>query len=291
MLTSDKSYRVRIREITQTDEAAVVDLLTRGFGKPRRYWEVGLNRLRIRAAPDAAPRYGYILEADGRAVGAILVISSLRQRGAREVLFSNLSSWYVEAGFRSYAPLLHKRAVINKLATYLNISAAPHTQLTIETLGFKCYSKGQIAAVLPLARNRYDGRVHIIGVDCFDRCSLDAQERRLLITQLSYGCIAFCCVVQNTIRPFAFVPRLIRGSIPCVQLAYCRDIIDLVDVAGTVGRYLLRLGRPLVLIDANGPIHGIPGKYFPGTSPKYYKGTDLPVLGDIADTEATILGF
>ena len=66
---------------------------------------------------------------------------------------------------------------------------------------------------------------------------------------------------------------------------------DLVEVAGTVGRYLLRYGRPFVLIDANGPIPSIPGKYFADVAPKYYKGEIVPALGDLTETEATIFGF
>jgi hypothetical protein len=88
-----------------------------------------------------------------------------------------------------------------------------------------------------------------------------------------------------------FVPRTIKGFIPCAQLVYCRQITDVADVAGTIGRYLLRHGRPFVLIDANGPIPGVPGKYFPNVAPKYFKGSATPILGDLADTEATIFGF
>ena len=291
MPSSEFSSRVRIREIRLADENAIIDLLTKGFPNPRRYWEVGLTRLRTRFLPPATPRYGYVLEADDRPVGAILVISSLRWRGDREVLFCNLSSWYVEPSFRSYAPMLHKRAVANKSATYTNISPSPHTHLTVETLGFKRYSNGQIASFLALAHNRRQGRARIVGVNGFDECGLKEPERRLLLAQAGYGCIVFCCVVHDKIHPFVFVPRLIEGFIPSAQLAYCRDLCDLVEVAGTVGRFLLRLGRPVVLIDANGPIRGLPGKYFPGKSAKYYTGTEAPILGDIAETEATILGF
>ncbi len=114
---------------------------------------------------------------------------------------------------------------------------------------------------------------------------------RLLEAQAGYGCIAICCKAPDRIRPFVFVPRLIKGKIPCVQLAYCRNLTDLVEVAGSLGRYLLRLGRPFVLIDANGPIPGIPGKYFPGAMPKYYMGAEPPVVGDLTETETTILGI
>ncbi len=66
---------------------------------------------------------------------------------------------------------------------------------------------------------------------------------------------------------------------------------ELIDVAGTIGRYLLRLGRPFVLVDANGPISGFPGKYFADQTPKFYKGSVVPLLGDLTETEATIFGI
>jgi hypothetical protein len=285
-----KPGMLRIREIGESDVETVIGLLLKGFPKPKRYWEAGFDRLRTRSVPSGLPRYGFMLVADDRPVGTILVIWSLRQYGRGQTLSCNLSSLYVEASFRSYASLLHKRAVANQRATYVNVSAAAHTYSTIEALGFNRYSEGQVKAALGLARNRVCGRVDIFGADCFVDCALTEEERRLLLTQAAYGCIVFCCLARGRLRPFVFVPRLIRGFIPSAQLAYCRNIDDLIDVAGTVGRYLFRLGRPLVLIDINGPIRGFPGKYVPGAAPKYCKG-EPPSACDLTETEITIFGY
>jgi hypothetical protein len=284
-------HNYRIREVVQADVESIVELLTRGFPNPRRYWEVAFQRLQKRSVPPFHPRYGYLLEADGRPVGTILLISSLRCYRQRQQIWTNLSSWYVEPEFRSLATLLHKRAVAEQGATYLNVSPAPHTYATLEILGFRRYSEGQVAAFLTLARNRQAKRVRILSVNELGDCGLEEKERQLLEVQASHGCIVFCCVTEDRISPFVFVPRLVRSSIPCAQLAYCRGVNDLVDVAGSVGRHLLNLGRPVVLIDANGPIRGIPGKYFAGAMPKYYKGIDHPVLGDVTETEITVFGF
>jgi hypothetical protein len=231
------------------------------------------------------PRYGYMLEANGKAVGVILVVSSLRANGQR--LFSNLSGWYVEPEFRGHATRLFTHAIGHSQTTYLNVSVATHIRPIIEAFGFQRYSEGQFLAFPALARNRQNARTRVIKAD---RSDLDERERRLLESQASYGCISFC-VTDGRTHPFVFLPRTIRRLVPCVQLVYCRDIADLIDMAGTVGRYLLLLGRPFVLVDANGRIPGLSGKYFPEATPKYYKGPLAPQLGDLTETEATIFGI
>ncbi len=288
--SSSSLVRLEIREILEGDIHAITDLLTRGFPSPRRYWEVGLERLRTRSAPLEMPRYGYMLEADGKPVGVILLISSLRRVKDRRALFSNLSSWYVDPAYRSHATQLLKRALTNKQATFLTLSPIIHVRPIYEALGFRCYSKGQLLAVPVLARNRQNSHTRIAGADSFKEFGLEEEERQRLELQASYGCISFCCVTDGQVRPFVFLPRTIRRFIPCAQLVYCRNVTDLIDVARPVGRYLLSLGRPFVLVDANGPIPGLPGKYFPNATPKYYKGPATPVLGDLTETEATIFG-
>jgi hypothetical protein len=161
-----------IREITDADIEPVINLLTRGFPNPRRYWQTGLERLRTRNAPSDMPRYGYMLDAAGRPVGVILSISSLRWMGDRQELFSNLSSWYVEPAFRSFANLLYKHALANKRTTYLNVSAATNVRPIVEAFGFKRYSQGQVLAMPALVRNRHSMRARIIGTEYFDNAVL-----------------------------------------------------------------------------------------------------------------------
>jgi hypothetical protein len=53
----------------------VADLLARGFaGRLRDYWIDGLRRMSVRETPEAFPRFGYMLDYDGRPVGALLSI-------------------------------------------------------------------------------------------------------------------------------------------------------------------------------------------------------------------------
>jgi hypothetical protein len=78
--------------------------------------------------------------------------------------------------------------------------------------------------------------------------------------------------------------------VPFAYLAYCRRLDDFVRFAGPLGRFLAKRGFPFVVLDANGPIEGLIGKYSDG-APKYFKGPDQPRLGDIAYTERVMFGY
>jgi hypothetical protein len=73
-------------------------------------------------------------------------------------------------------------------------------------------------------------------------------------------------------------------------MVYCRDVDRFVVYAGPIGRYLAARGRPLVMLDANGPIIGLVGKYFDGRMPRYFRGPNRPRLGDLAYTETAMFG-
>ena len=91
--------------------------------------------------------------------------------------------------------------------------------------------------------------------------------------------------------PFVFRRRLVKGVPGCAQLVYCRKVEDFVRLAGPLGRFLALRGSPLLLIDCNGPIPGLLGKYFSAKMPKYFKGPDRPRFGDLAYTETAMFGF
>src|SRR6202035_1653944 len=89
--------KVRCRRIEDADAANIVGLLTRGFAarRPRRVWEHVIASLAARATPPDVPRYGYLLENDGAAVGAILQIYSTQRAGGsttQETTRCNVSS-------------------------------------------------------------------------------------------------------------------------------------------------------------------------------------------------------
>ena len=287
--------KVRCRRIEDGDADRVVTLLTRGFAarRPRRFWEHVIACLATRTAPPDAPRYGYLLESEGATVGALLqIFSTLPASGAGDqetTTRCNVSSWYVEPAYRSYAPFLVSQAVKQKSVTYFNISSAPHTRPIVEAQGYLRFSNG-IFVALPCLSRPPGVQARVVAAGASPQAPCDAHELDLLKDHAAYGCMSLWCETPERAYPFVFRARRVKGLATCAQLIYCRDVEDLVRFARPLGMYLARRGRLLVILDANGPVRGLFGKYFDQTMPKYFKGPARPRLGDLAYTEAALFG-
>src|SRR2546422_11601594 len=103
--------RIRCRQIVESDTEGIVDILTRSFrsrlangfhGRSRHYFRRALARLSEHPTPSSFPKYGYLLESDGRPVGALLLIYSSIRADGEEKIRCNASYWYVEPRFRSH---------------------------------------------------------------------------------------------------------------------------------------------------------------------------------------------
>jgi hypothetical protein len=289
------AQKLRCREIADTDIAAVAELLTRGFvGRSRQYWLQGLHRQAVREVPNGYPRFGYMLDHDGRAVGVLLLLYSSRIDGGATTIHCNLSSWYVDPAFRNYAPLLTRIAQRYQEVTYLNISAATWTWPIIETQGFNSYCSGLFFSIPALSRARSGTTIETISADTGAIDGLPGAEVELLTRHARYGCLSLVCRTPGGgAFPFILLPmRIRRGWIapPAMQLVYCRDIEEFVDCAGAIGRALIRHGKISVILDANGPVAGLAGIYSGARGRKYFKGPHRPRLADLTDTELVLFG-
>ncbi|MGZ5875475.1 MAG: acyl-CoA acyltransferase [Bradyrhizobium sp.] len=288
-------HRIRCREIAEADVDAVADLLTRGFfGRPREYWMQGLRRQAAREVPKGYPRFGYMLDAEGDAVGVLLLLYTSKGSGSEVTIHCNLSSWFVDPAFRNYAPLLTKIAQRHQEVTYLNISAAHRTWPIIETQGFNSYCSGLFFSVPALSRVKRGTTVEIILPDTQKIAGLPDAEVELLSRHAQYGCLSLVCRTAGG-ETFAFILqplRIRRGRIalPALQLVYCRDIADYVQCAGAIGRALLRRGKLSVILDSNGPVPGLTGIFSKARGRKYFKGPHRPRLADLTDTELVLYG-
>lgn len=294
-MTSDAPPpRVRSRAIGEGDIDAVVALLSRGFpSRPRHYWSQGFRRQAERATLPGAPRFGLMLESEGRVVGAVLLFSSDAMVEGERRRRCNLSSWYVEPAFRMHASMLIFMAVRQRDATYVNISPAPHTIPTIEAQGFQRYVAGTFVGVPSWRRGMPDAKIHRVMAGEASAAFMRLPERELLLDHAAMGCLSVVAEAPDGLHPFVFLPFRIRsGRIrpPMRQLIYCRDVEDYLRFSGVLGRYLLWRGSPLVVHDANGPETRLVGRYFPGIGQKFFRGPHPPRLGDLAYTERAIFG-
>jgi hypothetical protein len=144
-----------------------VDLLWTGFGgrRDRSFWRQAVERLAERTPPAGYPRFGYVLESDGRLLGALLVIASEFAEAGRSSIRCNVSSWYVAPEFRLYAPMLAQQVLRRREATYVNVSARKQTWPLLEAQGCIAFARGSAIALPLLARTRGPARVTLAPTD------------------------------------------------------------------------------------------------------------------------------
>ena len=279
------------RQIEESDIETVASLLAQGFRtRDLQFWLEAFAQLRRHATPPGLPKYGYLLESDGRTVGTVLLICSLARVGENDAPRCNLSSWYVDPAFRAYAPMLVSQALRHKDVTYVNVSPARHTWPIIEAQGFSRYCDGLFIAV-PMVSGFFGGpKVKVFDATRKPSVSFDPRDQDMLLQHAAHGCVSLWCATAERAYPFVFRRRFVRGIVPYAQLIYCTDVADFVRFAGPLGRSLARRGLPLAMIDANAPIPGLVGRYCGGNIPKYFKGPQRPRLGDLAYSENAVIG-
>ncbi len=289
------AVKPRFREIQDSDLDAIGDLLTRGFvHRSRDYWMRGLHRQGTRSLSPDVPRYGYMLEHQGAPVGCLLLIYSSKIIDGEAATCCNVSSWYVDPEFRNYAALFASMTQKRKDVTYSNVTPAATTWPILDAQGFVPYCRGLYFSVPTLSRGGRGVVVEAVTQDTAFIAGLPDADLALLKRHAEYGCLSLVCRTADGALPFIFFSLRKRGGmipLPAMQLGYCRSIDDYVRCAGAIGRHLLRRGKPIVTIDANGAMAGLPGVYTEMRGRKYFKGPQQPRLGDLADTELAIYGM
>jgi len=288
MASPSPTKPVRARPLVPADKDQAIACLLRNF--PERddaYWRRGWERLAARERFVDLPRFGHCLDSGGAIVGVLLMIYSTRGEGANATVVANLSSWCVDVPFRAFSGGLTAAATRSKSVLYLNISAAPHTWQGVEAQGYRLYNAGQHLFAPLLAKRAPGARARLFDANVAPSALAD-DERALLADHAKLGCKTFVVDCDGRSHAFATVEdRVLRGKIKCEQVVYCAGEETLRRFAGVIGRDL-RLG--LMIVDANGPIPGLPGIFIAGRSRKYAKGPVQPTLGDLAYTELTYFG-
>jgi hypothetical protein len=285
--------RVTCREIEVADFDDLLIVLQRGFpGQTREHYVRVLDRLTNHATPPGFPKYGYLLLVDDAMVGVFLTIVSSMTVGGEVRVRINATDWYVDPGFRGYAPLMTSQVRAYKQATHVNITPAAHTWPMLETLGYRRFCNGGFFALAALSGRSPAAKVRLVSSSIKPGGGLSLSEAELLRAHAGFGCISVICEWEGQRYPFVFLRRTIRWrgiQIPHALLVYCRDFESYVHLAGPLGRFLLRRGLPLIFSDANGPVPGLTGRYVNWGS-KFARGPHPPHLGDLSYTEWAMFG-
>lgn len=278
------------RSIEENDLDSVVDCLCRGFpARSRAYWKRGFANLAGAPHPDGLPKYGYALFDGESAVGAVLMIFA-RPRDTDTTLRCNLSSWCVDPEYRSYAPRLIFAAFRQRGVTFTNVSPARETWDSAPAFRFQRYCDGQFAFLPILSRTKAGDRAFDYHPDLPAAARLPEDERQLLAEHAALGCAALVCVSGDDVFPVVLQQKYLMNRLPAQLVVYCRDIAELPLYAGALGRHLFGLAGLVFVIDANGPVDGLVGRFFPERGPKYYRGAEAPRLGDLAYSEFAYFG-
>lgn len=287
--------KIRCRQITEPDLAAVAALLAEGF--PRRklkYWQVGLTRMAERKVPENTPQFGYCLDVDGSLVGVILMISSERPVDGINAIFTNLASWYVKLEYRPYAHQLAAMALKNKTTSYNNVTAARSTWDVVEKQGYRKYCNGLFIAAAAVARPQADVKICDFGAVA-DRADVHAMDNfELLQRHAQWGCTVLLVEEGERLSGFVFRRFAMRSGLiklPAMAVISAPNQLELIRLAGNFGRYFAAKAAPLLAFDANGPIPGLSGFYTEKRGRKFAKGPHERGLCDLADTELAIFGF
>jgi hypothetical protein len=286
--TSSPTPHVTCREIVVADFGELLDTLQRGFPEPRDYYVRVLDRLTAHATPPGLPKYGYVLVANGAIVGVVLTIFSSMTVDGETRLRVNPANWYMDPPYRGYAAMMTSRLRSYKQATYLNITPSPHTWVMLEALGYHRFCNGGFFALAALSGRAVSATVRRVTADLQAGGGLSPNEAELLRAHAGFGCISLVCEWKKRRYPFVFLRTRTRWKgimVPHAQLVYCRDFESYVQLAGPLGRFLLRHGMPVILSDANGPVPGLRGRYYVDWGVKFFRGPHRPHLGDLSYTE------
>ena len=173
--------------------------------------------------------------------------------------------------------------------TYVNTTPAPHTWPLLEAQGYARYCNERMLALLWMSRGSEPARVLPFTESLIPDGHLTAADIAVLRDHAAYGCLSLVCEASGRRHPFVFQLRQRLGIAGRAGLIYCSPDAPVPRFAGALGRYLARRGCPLVGLDADGPIPGVPGVFL-DNRPKFFKSPDRPRIGDHVYSERAMFG-
>ena len=281
-----ESRTAQLRLADSRDRDALADFLARVFPeRTHAYWLTGLVRM-IHLLGESSG-LGYVLEAEGRIVGALLTLKRPDQAEGEAVI--NLSSWYVEPAYRHLGMMLDKAATRDKATTYTNISPEPFTHKLIAAMGYHSLNEDTLIVAPWLSAPRLGVRVETYDPQKHDEALVS--RARMAHDHAAMGCRVLVAWEGAEARLFIFqdkpLPGLKQGA---VHVIFTEDMACLARLAGPLGRALLKSRRFLWKVDGARVPKGLIGLAFKGRSSRWAKGAHPPGPNDLAYTELVVFG-
>jgi hypothetical protein len=278
---------MHIREIAHDDLSGIKDLLCEGF--PRRseaYWRGALQSLDERPDVEGYPKFGYLLEVEGKAEGVLLLLTS-SQEGR---IFSNLSSWYVREPHRKFATFLFQRSMRIKGGSYVNLSPSPGVLPIAKAFGFKPYTLGTFLIEPRAAFKRGSAQVSSASAEeVVQLCGEDLTLRDTVQRHIKFGCRGLKIEDDHGAILALYRGTRFKRYLPTAQFVF-GDIDRMVAAAGPLYRALIKQGIVCALLDR--PEHLDPGFGISALADRgirYAKGTP-PKVGNLLETEISTFG-
>jgi hypothetical protein len=280
---------IRCRQIEEGDIDAVMAVLVPEFRYSRAFWVTAFKRLATHLPPPGYPKYGYLLQNESQIVGLQLMIFSKVINDEAKVR-CNITNLYVHPSYRSCAPMLISPGSKHKDVIYYVVTPSIQAIPLLRALGYQKYCNGRFDCLPALSAALSEATIEEVRPDLQANEGLPQFEVDLLLAHAKLDCIGLVLTFNGRRYPFIFAIRRKFGLLPFAALIYCRDLNDFLRFAGSLGRQLLNRGVPLLVLDANGPISGLVGKYS-DRYPKYFKGPEPPRIGDLTYSKRVFIGI
>jgi hypothetical protein len=265
-------------------------ILSRGFPALRRdAWSAGLARLHRYGERSAHARAGYLLEANGREVGIILTIPSMREDGgAAGQPVVNLSSWYIEPDQRWRAPRMLQSVLTCNATLYTDLTPSPPVRAMIGRLGFRGWTEGTLLFALALFALRSAGVSHVVPLRDLPPDAFPAPTRRMLDEHAGFDCLCGGLWDGNALHPVIFSRKVYRG-IPLARLIFTDARAIVLAHIAAISRFLLREKFLLLAVNADRSERIAGSVFTQRTAPTFYKGPSAPAQCDFAYSEFAFL--
>lgn len=235
---------LRIVSIDEKRLETAAELLARGFPeKERGFWTRGLSRLHTYSRVHDFGSVGSLLIAKEEPVGVLLKIPGYHMTTGQKLL--NLSSWYVDAKYRWFAPRMLQEAMADDTVVYTDFSPSENAAKLNQQLGFRTFTSRHLLFALPYTAlvGHNAGRVLSINQvpdGALSKCQLDSIK-----LHVELGCLAVAIKQDETYQPVVF-DLVSKRKIPLASVLYAKNAHMIIENLRPISRFLLRRGVPLL---------------------------------------------